>query len=144
MQTDPDCVFCRIVAGAIPAARVFENDHVLAFLDIGPLAEGHLLVIPREHYTRLEQMPPDLLACLARCLPDLARAVLAVTGAPGYNLLQNNGRAAGQVVGHVHFHIIPRNEGDGLGYRWNASSYPPGRAGELQRRIRDALAAPPA
>ncbi len=144
MQTDPDCVFCRIVAGAIPAARVFENDRVLAFLDIGPLAEGHLLVIPREHYARLEQMPPDLAGDLARCLPDLARAVLRVTGAPGYNLLQNNDRTAGQVVGHVHFHIIPRHDGDGLGYRWNASSYPPGRAEELQRRIRDALATSPA
>jgi histidine triad (HIT) family protein len=140
MNRDPDCIFCKIVAGTIPGMRVHEDDTVLAFLDIGPLAEGHLLIIPKPHSERLEDMDPDVLAHLARQLPRLARAVLSVTGASGYNLLQNNGRVSGQEVPHVHFHIIPRATGDGLGYRWLASSYPPGRGEELHQKLLDALA----
>lgn len=142
MNTDPNCVFCKIVAGQIPALRVHEDEHVLAFLDIGPLAEGHLLIIPKEHAERLEEMNPEVLASLARQLPRLARAVLSVTQAAGYNLLQNNGRVSGQEVPHVHFHIIPRASGDGLGYRWLASSYPAGRSDELRQQLLDALARP--
>lgn len=138
-----ECVFCRIAQGQLPAQRVFENDHCLAFLDIAPLAEGHLLVIPRRHYHCLHDVPPDEAAEIARALPRLGRALLAVTGAAGYNLLQNNGRVAGQVVEHVHFHLIPRQEGDGLGYRWPAGKYPPGRAEQLHQRFRDVLASQP-
>lgn len=140
MHTDPDCIFCKIVAGEIPALRIHEDDTILAFLDIGPLAEGHLLIIPKEHAERLEDTRPETLAHLAGQLPRLARAVLAVTQAAGYNLLQNNGRVSGQEVPHVHFHIIPRASGDGLGYRWLASSYQPGRADELRRLLIEALA----
>lgn len=139
MHTDPDCVFCKIVAGKIPALRVYEDETILAFLDIGPLADGHLLVIPKEHAERLEDSNPDTLSHLAGHLPRLARAVLAVTGAAGYNLLQNNGKVSGQEVPHVHFHIIPRAQGDGLGYRWLASSYPAGRGEELRQAVVKAL-----
>lgn len=139
MHTDPDCVFCKIVAGKIPALRVHEDETILAFLDIGPLADGHLLVIPKEHAERLEDSNPDTLSHLAGHLPRLARAVLAVTGAAGYNLLQNNGKVSGQEVPHVHFHIIPRAQGDGLGYRWLASSYPAGRGEELRQAVVKAL-----
>jgi histidine triad (HIT) family protein len=135
MNTVSDCVFCKIVAGQIPAFRVHEDDAILAFLDIGPLAEGHLLVIPKEHAERLEDMLPETLVHLAGQLPRLARAVLQVTGATGYNLLQNNGRVSGQVVPHVHFHIIPRSASDALGYRWPASKYPEGRAEELLQKL---------
>lgn len=132
-------MFCKIVAGKIPALRVYENETILAFLDIGPLAEGHLLIIPKAHSERLEDTQPETLAHLARSLPRLARAVLAVTQADGYNLLQNNGRVSGQEVPHVHFHIIPRSGGDGLGYRWVASSYPAGRGEELRRKLAESL-----
>jgi histidine triad (HIT) family protein len=98
-----------------------------------------LLVIPKEHAERLEEMTPDTLRHLASRLPVLARAVLAVTQAAGYNLLQNNGRVSGQEVPHVHFHIIPRASGDGLGYRWLASSYPAGRGEELRQAMIKAL-----
>jgi histidine triad (HIT) family protein len=138
-MSDPDCIFCKIVAGQIPALRVFEDEAVLAFLDVGPLAEGHVLVIPKRHYHRLEDMPADAVADLARHLPRLGRAVMKATSAPGYNVLQNNGREAGQVVGHVHVHIIPRAAGDGLGYRWNASKYPNGRADEVRQQLVAAL-----
>lgn len=133
------CVFCKIVAGEIPSLRVFEDDAALAFVDIGPLAEGHLLVIPKRHCERLEEMSGEEVGRITGHLPRLARAVLQVTGAAAYNVLQNNGRESGQEVPHVHFHIIPRAEADGLGYRWNASKYPAGRGEEIQRRLMAAL-----
>ena len=139
MTRDPACVFCKIVAVEIPAAVVYENSSVLAFLDVGPLAEGHLLVIPRAHYCEFADMPPRECAQLATALPSMARAVREVTGAEGYNILLNEGRAAGQVVPHVHFHIIPRFTNDELGYRWKSSQYASGRAEELTTALQGAL-----
>ena len=98
MSREPDCIFCKIVAVEIPASVVFENESVLAFVDIGPLAEGHLLVIPREHYARLSDLPPDECGQLGAVLPMLGRALLEVTGVESFNLLLNEGRAAGQLV----------------------------------------------
>jgi len=141
MKKDPNCVFCKIISGDIPALKVFEDDEILSFLDIGPLAEGHLLVIPKEHYARLEEMPAELVATVSREIPRLAQAVLQATGKEAYNLLQNNGRASGQEVPHVHFHIIPRTSDDGLGYRWNASKYPAGRGELFQQQIKAVLEA---
>jgi len=140
MSEQTDCVFCKIVAGAIPCQKVFEDDGCLAFLDIGPLAEGHLLVIPKGHYTTLDEMSSEVIAGLAGHLPRLVAAVTEVTGADGCNVLQNNGRVAGQVVGHVHFHVIPRRESDGLGYRWPAGAYAAGRAEQVSVALRQALA----
>lgn len=114
-------IFARIIAGEIPCQRVFENAQVLAFLDINPLAEGHTLVVPKLQVERLEDLPPDVAGEVMKSLILVARKVIAATGAPAYNLLQNNGKDAGQEVPHVHFHIIPRRPGDGLGYRWKAS-----------------------
>lgn len=130
-----DCIFCKIVAGQIPALKIYENDHVLSFMDIGPLADGHLLVIPKKHYSQLDQMPAEEVGQVAKALPILANAVVSATGAEGYNILQNNGRVAGQLVDHVHFHIIPRVAEDGLGYRWNAKKYPAGKDKEIQQKI---------
>ncbi len=132
---DSTCVFCKIVEGQIPAMRVYEDDAVLAFLDIGPLAEGHLVLIPRDHYVRLEDMPDELLARVAPIFSRLARAVQKVSGADAYNLLQNNGRAAGQEVMHVHFHIIPRKPADGLGFRWKASKYEGDRGRQIAEQL---------
>ncbi len=140
MNDKSDCVFCKIVAGEMPAKIVYESETALAFLDIGPVAQGHLLVIPKDHYSRLSDMPAEACATLAADLPGLARAVLTVTGASAFNLLQNNGRVAGQVVEHVHFHLIPRKAGDGLGYRWEAGEYPPGRDVEIAEAYKAALA----
>ena len=134
-----DCIFCKIVAGDIPAARIYQDDHVLAFVDINPLADGHVLVIPKRHYVTMDQMPPDEAAALARCLPRLAKAVQSAAGADGLNILQNNGSVAGQVVMHLHVHLIPRVPGDGLGYRWPAQQYPPGRLQQVCDMIKDML-----
>lgn len=138
-----DCVFCRIITGKLPCARVFEDDATLAFLDIAPLAAGHLLVIPKKHYAALDEMPVGEVTALTQHLPRLGQALRAVTSCAGYNVLQNNGRAAGQVVEHVHFHLIPRVGDDGLGYRWPAGSYKPGEAERLQAEISERLESPP-
>lgn len=114
-------IFAKIIKREIPAHVVYEDDQVLAFLDINPLAPGHTLVIPKQPAERLEDLAPDEAAACARVLGLVAQRVLRATGASDYNILQNNGPASGQEVPHVHFHIIPRADGDGLGYRWNAS-----------------------
>ena len=139
MNDAADCVFCKIVAGKIPAQVVYESRSTLAFLDVAPVAQGHLLLIPKDHYRRLSDMPAEACATLAADLPRLARAVLAVTGSSALNLLQNNGRLAGQVVEHVHFHLIPRRADDGLGFRWEAGKYPPGRDLEMAEAYKAAL-----
>ncbi len=139
MATQQPCVFCDIMNGAIPAATVLDTPHAFAFLDIAPLAPGHTLLIPKGHVETLTDMEPDVLQHLVAELPKLAGAILAATGARAYNVLQNNGRDAGQVVGHVHFHIIPRAADDGLGFRWNTTTYAAGQADALQRDICQSL-----
>jgi histidine triad (HIT) family protein len=130
-----ESIFTRIINGEIPCHRVFENDRVLAFLDVTPLSEGHTLVVPKRQVERLEDLSPEDVAEIARHLGPIARRILAVTGAEGYNILANTGQVAGQEVPHVHFHIIPRRAGDGLGYRWNARPAAPEALADLAKRI---------
>jgi histidine triad (HIT) family protein len=116
-----DTIFSKILAGSIPCHRVYEDDRVLAFLDISPLSKGHTLVIPKEPAETLDQLSDESAAAVGRVLPRIARAVLAATGARAFNVLQNNQALAHQAVFHVHFHIIPKYEdGSGLGIGWKA------------------------
>ena len=133
-------IFDKILDGEIPCHKVYEDDHVLAFLDIGPLAAGHTLVIPKERKAYVHELSDDAAAALGRVLPRIARAVMQVTGCDQYNILQNNGPRAHQAVFHVHFHIIPKpNESSGLGIRWPSASLD-GTVGEdLATKIRDAV-----
>ena len=135
MSSAPDCIFCRIAAGQIPAQVVYQSPEVLAFLDIAPLADGHTVVIPRAHAERLHELDPAAAAEVGRVLGSLAMRIVSAVGAEGYNVLQNNGATAGQVVPHVHFHIIPRRGGDGLGIRWNAQSRTPDQLRAVHGRI---------
>jgi len=130
-------IFDKILDGEIPCHRVYEDEHVLAFLDINPLSEGHTLVIPKERVAKLHEMSDDQSAAIGRVLPRIARAVLEATGASEYNLLQNNGPGAHQAVFHVHFHIIPKTEAGGLGVGWKPKSLEDGE--KLASSIRDAL-----
>lgn len=132
---DPTCIFCKIAAGQIPCHKLHEDAQVLAFLDIAPLSRGHLLVIPKAHYATIDQMPPELLSACTAILPRLSKAVVEVTGVKGWNILQNNGRIAGQAVDHVHFHLIPRALNDGLGFRWPAGKLSPQEAALLAQQI---------
>ena len=134
-----ETIFSKILDGQIPCHKVYEDDHVLAFLDIGPLSKGHTLVIPKERKAFLHELGDEQAAALGRVLPRLCRAVMAATGAQAYNVLQNNGAAAHQAVFHVHFHIIPRIDEEGLGIGWQARSLDADEASELASAIAAAL-----
>lgn len=121
--------------------KISESAEALAFLDINPLAPGHALLVPKRHYESILDVPAELLARLTAELPRLAQALLRATGASGLNILQNTGESSGQAVFHLHFHLIPREDGDGLGYRWNAGAYPTGEGEALQARLIDELSA---
>ena len=109
-----DCIFCKIIRGEIPSAKVLETDDVLAFLDINPVSKGHTLVIPKSHYESFPEIPVDIFAHLAEALQKIGTAVKSQLNSAGFNILLNNDRAAGQLIDHSHFHLIPRNEADGV------------------------------
>lgn len=118
-----DTIFTKILAGKIPAHKVYEDDRVLAFLDIAPLSRGHTLVIPKEPAETLAELSDESAAALGRVLPRICRAVVAVTGVKEYNVLENNGAGAHQAVRHVHFHVIPKPDAQrGLGIGWPAAA----------------------
>lgn len=134
-----DTVFRKIIDGSLPSHRVYEDEHVLAILDIGPLTRGHVLVIPKEPAETLDALSDESAAAVGRVLPRLCRAVVAVTGVRDYNVLENNGHAAHQAVRHVHFHIIPKPSAhEGLGVGWPAGPLA-SDAPELAAKIRAAV-----
>lgn len=109
-----DCIFCKIAAGEIPSVKVYEDDRVLAFMDINPLSKGHLLIIPKAHAATIYEITEDDFLAVMSATHKLAAAVKKALNPDGINLLQLNGRAANQVVPHLHMHIVPRWSGDGL------------------------------
>ncbi|MFA5954718.1 MAG: HIT family protein [Patescibacteria group bacterium] len=133
-----NCVFCKIVSGELPSDKVYEDDEVLAFLDIQPIRQGHTLLIPKTHANDLLSVDEKSLAYLMSSLPNIARSVVLGVEADGFNVGINNGKAAGQLVGHMHIHIIPRKDNDGL-QSWGHTSYSSGEAKEIAERIRNVL-----
>ena len=135
-----DTIFGKILRGEIPCHKVYEDDKVLAFLDINPLSPGHTLVIPKEAAATLDRLSDDSAAALGRVLPRLCRAVIAVTGVRQYNVLENNGTAAHQAIAHVHFHIIPKPDPrQGLGIGWPQQSFDHTEGAALAARIAGAV-----
>ena len=134
-----ETIFTKILRGEIPCHKVYEDEKVLAFLDVLPLSPGHTLVIPKEAAATLDQLSDESAAAIGRVLPRLCRAVLKASGAGAYNVLQNNGAAAHQAVFHVHFHIIPKLERSGLGIDWPASKLDGGQGQALAKKIVAAL-----
>lgn len=131
-----DTIFTKLINGEIPCHKVYEDERVFAFLDISPLSRGHTLVIPKEPAETLDQLSEESAAALGRVLPRICRAVKEVSGAPAYNVLQNNGRGAHQAVSHVHFHVIPKYaDGKGLGIEWRAVSLDADEGQQLAGRI---------
>ena len=130
-------IFDKILDGEIPCHKVYEDEHVLAFLDIAPLSIGHTLVIPKERKAKVHELSDESSAAIGRVLPRIARAVMKVSGTEDYNILQNNGAPAHQAVFHVHFHIIPKTADGGLGVGWPAGTLQDGAS--LAERIRAAL-----
>jgi histidine triad (HIT) family protein len=131
-------IFKKILDGDIPCHRVYEDEYVLAFLDVAPLSRGHTLVIPKLVASSLHELPEASGAALGSALVKVSRAIVKATGATEYNVLQNNGKIAGQAVFHVHFHIIPKYAiDDGLGLIWNPSTVSDSEA--LAKEIQQAL-----
>ena len=135
-----ETIFSKILRNEIPCHKVYEDDRVLAFLDINPLSAGHVLLIPKEPAVTLDELSDESAAAIGRVLPRLCRAVKQVSGAKGYNLLQNNGSSAHQAVMHVHFHIIPKPDEDGgLGLRWVPGKLDPEAGRALAAELSAAL-----
>jgi histidine triad (HIT) family protein len=137
-----ETVFDKILRGEIPAYKLYEDEHVLAFLDIAPLSFGHALVIPKERAETLDLLSDESAAAIGRVLPRLCRAIKRLTGTSAFNVLENNDAAAHQAIAHVHFHIIPKpNEKSGLGIGWPAGKLDPGQGAELAAQIKKELGA---
>jgi len=132
-----DTIFSKILRGDIPCHKVYEDDRILAFLDIGPLSFGHTLIIPKEEVATIDQLSDETAAAIGRVLPRLCRAIKAVTGIEQLNVLQNNGPMAHQAVFHVHFHIIPKPSVDqGLVIEWPSTKLNPEEGGRLAAALR--------
>jgi histidine triad (HIT) family protein len=133
-----DCIFCKIIKGEIPAAKVFENEHVLAFLDISQVTKGHTLIIPKVHKENLFELTPDISRNIFEVVPSIANALKREFEPIGLNVVNNNGADAGQSVFHFHLHLIPRyGKGDGFGAIWknNQSDYSPQLLKEMAASI---------
>jgi histidine triad (HIT) family protein len=134
-----DCIFCKIIRGEIPSSKLYEDENCLAILDINPVAFGHTLVISRRHYPEFLDAPPEAMTEFMKTGYKVIGAVVKGTGAEGYNLLVNNNRCAGQVIPHLHLHVIPRKNGDGLRFEWNPRPYPEGEMEKIAKAIKASL-----
>ena len=134
-----DCVFCKIVAGTIPCVKVHEDAQTLAFMDINPVTEGHVLVVPKQHCVSLFDATDPMLAATMHSVAMLARALRNALGLDSLNLLQASGPWAKQSVPHLHFHLIPRRENDGAPLDWELRPGERIRIEELAARVRKAL-----
>jgi histidine triad (HIT) family protein len=132
-------VFTKIIVGEIPCHRLYEDEHVLAFLDVGPISPGHTLIVPKERATHLHDLSEEAAAALGRVLPRICRAVATAVGAQAYNVLVNTGPQAGQVVMHAHLHVIPKFEHTGLKSKWESNQLDNDDAKELAAKIQAEL-----
>jgi len=129
-----NCVFCKIIEGELPSAQVYEDDDVLVFLDIAPVNKGHCLVVPKEHYIDALDTPPDVMAKVIQVAQKVGDALIKGVGAEGFNIGMNNKKAAGQVVFHLHVHVIPRFTKDGL-QLWPGKSYQEGELETIKKKL---------
>ncbi|MHA1718277.1 MAG: HIT family protein [Promethearchaeota archaeon] len=111
-MSEEDCIFCKIIEGQIPSYKIYEDDSILAFLDIFPISYGHTIVIPKKHYYNFLDMPDDEMSTFFKELKNISKMIKTKLNIDGFNIVQNNFPAAGQVIPHLHFHIIPRMKGD--------------------------------
>ncbi len=133
-----ECIFCKIIKGELPAQKVYEDPKVLAFLDINPVNRGHVLVIPKEHYMNMLDAPLEVVENMLFVVKKIAPVVMNAVGANGFNFNSNHGRAAGQVVDHIHFHIVPRFDGDGYEL-WQGKPYAEGEMQSVAAEIKKNL-----
>ncbi len=134
-----DCIFCKIIKGDIPSSKIYEDDKVIAFLDIAPANKGHALVVPKEHYETLLDLPDELRSHMMSVVKDIARAQSSSLGNQGFNVLINNYKEAGQVVPHVHFHVIPRFGKEAMCLNWKPQKYRGKELDEFKDKIKKFL-----
>lgn len=127
-MTEKSCIFCKIAAGEIPAATLYEDEEFRVILDVGPAAKGHMLILPKNHYADIMEMPEEMVGKAFILAKKMAKRMEEVLGCDGVNVLQNNHEAAGQTVFHFHIHLIPRMKGDKIGLGWT-----PGTLGDADR-----------
>jgi len=141
VDTSPpgQCIFCRLVAGEIPSAKMYEDAHTIAFMDIGQVNPGHVLVASKRHAATLLDATPEEAAAVMHTAHRVARAIQAVFDPPGLMLLQANGAVAGQTVGHLHMHVVPRHEADGITFTWPRKEPPTAVLAGHAERLRAAL-----
>lgn len=114
-----NCIFCKIIAGEIPSHTLYEDEQFRVILDVSPATRGHALILPKQHYANLYELPEDMAADAMRLAKKMMKTMTDKLNCDGFNLVQNNGEAAGQTVFHFHMHLIPRYEGDHAGFGWN-------------------------
>ena len=136
MMTDPECIFCKIIAGEIPSFKIYEDDDTLSFMDINPANDGHALVIPKEHSRDVHEVSAAALSATVRTAQRIASAIDKAMRPDGINLLQCNGAAAAQSVMHFHMHVLPRRGGDELKLNWGIEPGDMDAIGALAERIR--------
>lgn len=137
-----DCLFCKIIAGEIPSAKVYEDDEVYAFLDISQVTTGHTLIIPKQHTENIYETNEDIAASLFARVPKVAAAIKKAFNPAGLNLLNNNGEFAGQTIFHTHIHLIPRyDENDGYDMKWIArdTQFGPDDLAKIAENIKNEL-----
>lgn len=131
-----NCIFCKIIKGEIPSAKVYEDKDVFSFLDIMPANKGHCLIIPKKHYESLIGIPDDYLSAMIKAAKKVAKALTLSVGNGAYNIMMNNGKEAGQLVGHAHIHIIPRFKNDRLRLKWSHKKYNDKELESIQEKIK--------
>ena len=117
-KTDQDCIFCKIVAGEIPSTTIYEDEDFKVILDISPASKGHAVILPKNHAKNLFELPDDDAEKIFKVARKCGTAMMEVLHCDGFNVLQNNGEAAGQTVFHLHVHLIPRYDGDNVHIKW--------------------------
>ena len=135
MSRNGNTIFSLILSGEIPSHKIYEDEFVYAFLDINPLSRGHTLVIPKEECSTMDLLSDKSASSLGMALPKICRAIIKITGAENYNIIQNNGEQAGQTVPHLHFHIIPRYPESTHSFVWNPRPIDHSDASELSKAI---------
>lgn len=139
MSADPNCIFCKIVAGQIPCFKLYEDADTLAFMDINPGNDGHALAIAKAHHPDLYAMPPALLGAVAATAQRVAKAVKQAIGPDGINMIQANGKGAEQSVFHFHLHILPRRIGDDLKMNWGHKAGDMARIKSIYEKVKAAI-----
>jgi histidine triad (HIT) family protein len=133
-----DCLFCKIIKGEVPSSKVYEDENFIAFLDINPVTPGHTLVVPKKHSYNVLDADDGVMDQMGKMLKKVSQAVCRGMGTDDFNLMQNNGQGAGQVVGHLHWHIVPRYPDDGLNL-WPGNPYPEGEYKIVAEKIKAAF-----